>query len=757
MRSAAFFLLGIVSCQSLSSLPHWGVIPLLIVLCAMLLWRFPRARDVVFFLFGVTYLLCFSHYRLAAFLPLPEEAEVRSVSGTVLDVESVEKGRSRVIFLVDSGTYAEHGMSRALRTRLSWRSPPEGLGIGQRWQLEAKLYRPRHFRNPGGFDYQAWLYQRGIRATGYVLYNSPMIRLSNAPNMAFWPARWRHAVVTHLGNRLREFEQYGALMALSVGERKYMSDAQWRWLKDTGTSHLFAISGLHIGLVAVLFGGLSLLLWRCSSALQVRLSRRHWWMLWALPAAFLYAGLAGFSLSTQRALWMLFAGSMAVLFQRQLNLSSVVGVALWWVLLANPLAPMSAGFWLSFSAVAWIFYTHWQWRQQHRWWQGIWVSSMLALCTLPMILWFFGQASVLSPLTNALCIPLVSFFVLPVLMLALVCEWALPFLSDFLWALADWGLSLMFAGLGVMSEQGEWHLLKLEPSTLLAGLACLGAMILLSPLAWQERRLGAMMLLALGLAQWWPPTPSRLKVMVFDVGHGLSVLMQTPEGSVLYDTGARFGLRLDAGADLIAPYLRQQGIDRVHTLILSHSDRDHVGGYPGLSKLFPIDRVVAGQPLSGQKPCTDVADWQLSGVKFSLWQWPEAKKSDNNASCVLLLRTGSSTVLLPGDIEAPAEQALLEWGLPKIDLLVAPHHGSASSSSEAFIRTLGQPQVAISVDKPSRFRLPSPKVLERYRKNGLDWFHTGQDGALWWVEEAGQLKGPRSYRQHHTKYWHSDG
>ena len=761
------FLAGVLLVQQLAELPSLagGV---LIVPLALAARRWPRyALPLLFFVAGV----CWTTYRagliLADALPAALEGVDLTVDGRIADLPVVQERGVR--FVLDVEQAFEEGRPVAIPQRLQlsvYGSAPD-LSAGDRWRLTVRLRRPHGFQNPGGFDYEAHLFQQRIRATGYVRESPPAIRWAALEDDPGWLIQYRlNRFRQQLSGRIRSLLDdhpfWAMVTAFANGDDDAIPAAQWEVLNRTGTGHLIAISGMNIGLVAGIAYFLVRWLW----------SLPGWTVLWlpaprvaaggALLAALAYAALAGFAIPTQRALVMLVAALGGRLLGRRTAPSVLLALALLAVLVLDPLAVLAAGFWLSFLAVAVILFVIASlegsgWPARLRAWGFL--QWAVALGLLPVLLFLFQQVSVTGPLANLIAIPVVEIVVIPATLAGVVASlwlpdsWAaLPLTVaartlEWLWPLLEW-LAQWPDALWTQHAPPFWALLA----------SLVGVALLLLPRGYPGRWVGLIWLAPLFLAR--PPAPAmgELWLTMLDVGQGLAVVARTAAHTLVYDTGARFSTRFDAGRTVVVPYLRHAGVRRVDTLIVSHGDNDHIGGAASLRALLPVTQTLSSVPerLLGAAPCVSGQSWEWDGVRFEHLN-PDAGSSltGNNASCVLRIVSRHGRALLPGDITARAEhQLLLEHdGRLRAELLVAPHHGSKSSSSESFLDGV-QPKVALlPVGYRNRYHHPHPAVVQRYRERGVVLADSPAAGA---VEARFTSTGLelRRYRDEHRRYWH---
>jgi competence protein ComEC len=642
------------------------------------------------------------------------------------------------------------------RLRLAWyQDQPSALVPGQRWHLRVKLKRPRALSNPGGFDYEKWLFQQGIGATGYVR-SAGDNRLLQPVVGGYGLMRLRYRIAQQLSGILDEQPMAGLVTALAIGERGGISDSQWDVLLATGTNHLVAISGLHVGLVAGLMFFLWLRLWRLCPTCCLRLAAPRAASVIALSAALGYAALAGFSIPTQRALVMLAVVLGALWWQSPVKRSRVLLLALWAVLLIDPASVLSSGFWLSFAAVVWILYgMSGRIQTKGLWWRWGRVQFLVSAGLLPLLLLFFQQGSLSAPIANLVAVPYVSFLIVP-LTLAGIVSLGLPAVGS---TLLLWAADLL---------QWLWPFLHWLNSAIpvlpvaVAGWALWPALVGLvwffAPQGWPLRPAGLLLLLPLFL--WRPSMPvGTARFTLLDVGQGLSAVVQTRHHVLIYDAGPRYPSGFDTGDAVVVPFLRAEGIRQVDTLVVSHSGNDHSGGAPSVLSQIPVKRLLTNVvDLPGEanrEPCQRDLVWQWDGVTFRVLHPASADLSpqQNNHSCVLRIDAGNDALLLTADIEAEAERALLRSEEPlEASILVVPHHGSKTSSTPDFVTAVRPRYALFAVGYRNRYGFPLSKVVARYRKIGASILRSDRNGALTFMLGAGKHH-PQAYRHSHPHIW----
>jgi len=679
------------------------------------------------------------------------------------DVESPGTGVPRQIVLSSYGGFAPDDSQGVLPVR-----------AGERWRFTVRLRRPHGSANPHGFDYGAWLLERGIRATGYVRMPSrrgtderaqvPPERLAaRVPRPRYWIEGLREAARERIRGALPERPYAGILIALAIGDQNAIDPGQWQLFARTGVSHLMSISGLHVTMVAGLLAVLVSWCWRRSETLALALPAQKAAALAGFLAAFAYCLVSGFAVPAQRTLYMVGVVAVALWFGRATSASRVLAAALFIVLALDPWAVLSPGFWLSFAAVAVIFFVatgrtakaHWL----AQWGRVQWaVTAGLA----PLLLVLFQQVSLVSPVANALAIPLVSFVITPLALAgaALPFDWPLALgnaILDTLMAALEWLAALPSA---------VWH--QHAPLAWTVPLALAGIAWMLLPRGVPARWLGVPLVLPLFAVS--PPSPGagELWITVLDVGQGLAVLARTEKHALLYDAGPAFNAFSDSGSRVILPYLRGEGVDSLDALVVSHDDRDHSGGAGSVlgamrvgllwSSLSP-DHALLAAP-AWRAPCVAGRKWLWDGVSFEfLHPSPEAPEGRaaraNNRSCVLRIEAPAGRVLLTGDIERAAERELLQRvpALLPAEALLVPHHGSSTSSTPEFVKQVAPRHAVFAVGHRNRFGHPREDVLERYREAGSELLRTDTGGAIQLRFAPGNLHVDAE-RVRARRYWH---
>ncbi|MDP3669192.1 MAG: DNA internalization-related competence protein ComEC/Rec2 [Telluria sp.] len=647
---------------------------------------------------------------------------------------------------------------------------------GERWQLTVRLQRPHGNANPHGFDYEAWLLEQGVRATGYVREAGGQNRRLDSFVFSFGN------LVEHCRATLRERirralqgKQYaGVIVALVVGDQRGIDQSDWKVFNRTGVSHLISISGLHITMIAGLFALIASMLWRRSfftrAQLPLLLPAQKVAALAGAGVALLYVLLAGFGIPAQRTLYMLTVVAAALWFGRITNVSHVLCAALGVVVLLDPWAILWPGFWLSFGAVAVILYATVGRTSMHRSGfraalaLGAHTQYVVTLGLVPLTMLLFAQVSIVSPLANALAIPLVSFVVTP---LALAGSMLPAPLSGILLGVAHFAVELLALFLAAVSgtEYAVWS--APVPGAWVFCFAAAGTLWMLAPRGWPRRWLGAVAWLPLLTQLPSHPPDGEMAVTAFDVGQGMALLIETSGHRLLYDAGPLYSPESNGGNRVIVPYLKARGIASLDGLIVTHSDTDHSGG-----ALAVMDAVKVGWVASSlwdEHPvvraavrhvrCSAGQAWTWDGVRFEMLHPGAASYADlalkpNARSCTLRVSAGRQSLLLTGDIEAAQEAQLLAGSPGKLvaSVLLAPHHGSGTSSTPQFLGAVGPALALFQVGYRNRYRHPKAEVYERYAHMGIERLRTDESGAID-LRFADRVEA-RAYRTEHARYWY---
>jgi len=742
------FAAGVIILQQFSSLPGPGLLAALALGAGGLLWRPLRLPGA--FCAGLLWAACHGHWALAQRLPAELEGRDLVLEAEIVAVE--RRDDAAVSLLLQRARLPDYPAWRPRQLRLSWygRMPP--LQPGERWRLPVRLQRPHGAMNPAGFDSERWLFAQRIDALGHVTDADQTVRLGRRWSLH----RVRDAIAREIAMHLQGRPAQGIVVALAVGERRWIERQQWEVLQATGTAHLVAISGLHVGLVALLTGLAVQRLWRLSATACRLWPARLPAVLAGMLAATVYALLAGFTLPTQRALIMLLVPALALLARRRIRAWHGFALALAAVLLWDPLAPLSAGFWLSFGAVLLLLAAGLDRSREHWLRQLVKTQLVASFGLLSVSVVWLQLAPWIAPLANAFAIPLVGFLVVPLTLigtagLAFGERAALPLDA------AEWLTARLLEWLDVLAAHAPPAVAAGVPGWAVA-LSVLAALLLVLPRGTGLRWLSLPLLLPLALAAPSRSSEEVLRLTLFDVGHGTAVVLEAGGEAAVFDAGPRRGEH-DAGERVLLPYLQSRGHRALRWLFVSHRDSSHSGGVAALTRHFPIAGMRVGEwlPELGEQPFCVAGErllWQGVELEFL---WPlRAGQGGDAGSCVLRIRAAGVTVLLTADIGAASERALLRehGGKLAADVLLVPRHGSRSASSEGFVKAVAPRHALVAAGYRNRYGLPHPEVQERYRAVGAALHETAEEGAIQLrVLRDGSIRLD-SYRRQHGRYYH---
>lgn len=718
-------------------------------------------RIAIIFLLGMTWACLCAQWRLQHNLISTVENKMISVQGYVASLPEQRQNNLRFEFVIQKLQLQQQLFSSPGRVRLTWEYPAPHLHVGEQWQLEIKLKRPHGYANPGSFDEEAWLLAHNIRATGYVLSQGNN-HLIHVPQFSAPIARLRQYLAENIVNTLHGNELTGFITALTVGDRDAITAPQWQILKSTGTNHLMAIAGLHIGFIAAMIFFLVSFLWRYSGRLSLYVPTPQAAAFAALLAAIIYSALAGFALPTQRAVIMLAVFSIGVLWRRYLSPTRAFSIALLFILLLDPLSILLPSFWLSFSAVALIIYTMSGRINPHNlWWRWGRIQWILAVGFIPLTLIFFQQISLVNFIANFIAVPWVGFLVLPLCLLGTLLLLITPSIAHFVLQLAALTLQWLWWILTKLAalHDLQWSIAISNPLYLMS--AIIGLIYLLAPRGMPARYLGLCGLLPLMFMSPKAIPYGAIDFTLLDVGQGLASVVRTQHHVLIYDTGAKFNADYDLGAAVVVPYLRTQQIKQIDRMVISHGDNDHIGGAHSILTAIPVTQIFTSVPqrfpTQHAMLCVAGQHWQWDGVQFQFIYPPLTLDNlDNDSSCVLRISAGNQSLLLTGDIERKSENYLLAnaKNLLPATFLVAPHHGSATSGISDFIHAVMPQYVLFPVGYLNRYHFPNPAVVAKYQAINAQQFDTVHDGAIEFEFDANKiLQLPSAYRQIEKRFW----
>ncbi len=747
---AAGLACGAVAAMMQSAFPamwlSWGWVAM--GLAAALLW--PRTRFFAAFFLGLGWASLHAAWGMEARLPFALEGADVVVEGRIEGLPQRREDQLRFDFRINAGE-GDAASLQGRQVRLNWYRTDAQPTPGSSWRLALRLERPRGLVNPGGFDFERHALERRIAAIGYVRDSPENRPLRQGGGINALRLRVSESIAQTVAAPRARFVQ-----ALAVGDVRGLDADDWQVLRATGIAHLIAISGMHVGLVAGFGALLMRWLYRLRPRLGLRLPLPQAAAFSALMFAFGYTALAGFALPTVRTLLMIAAALAAVMLRRAFDAWQSLALAMITVLAFDPLAVLNAGFWLSFLGVVWLL---WCLPQRMNLVRGL-VSAqgVMTLSLLPLTVWFFGQASLAGPLVNLLAVPWVSFVVVPFALLGTSLELVWHGAGAWPFKASAW----LMEGLWKLLEPiANWHgaLVYLpEISTFAFVLALIGAFWLLLPRGVPGKPLALLLFAPLLFPAREALDEGEARLTLIDVGQGLSALVQTRRHAVLIDAGPRFATGADAGESAVLPTLRALGVPQLDLFIVSHDDNDHAGGAANIQRAYAPKEIFVSRkiPAPGEHACQTGHTWNFDGVQLELLHPPEHfPYLRNDSSCVLRILANGTVALLPGDIQAIVENRLVREQAGKLDadVVLIPHHGSKTSSSEAFIDAVSPQLGLIASGYRNRFGLPRDEVLQRYRRRDVALADTASSGAITVRIGADGAGAPREERRHRQRLW----
>jgi len=783
------FLLGILVCQTFTTLPniYWTIwLFLLLILLPIL----PNGwRVIIFFFLGMLWTIWRADMILAQKLPVALEGQQITITGTVIGLPQHKSDG----WQFDFAPTPWKAWQNPGHIRLYWhKAPPIDLRPGQQWRLTVRLKQTHGLLNPGGFDHESWLFQHRVIARGSVKSNATNELISATPTQWFnklrygWLDNFRYDLAKTLHQLLENSSSVGIIIALAMGERQWITKQQWQIFRKTGTAHLIAISGLHIGLVAWMSFLFFRILWGYIAVkFNLWVPAFYITALMSLITAFSYALLAGFTLPTQRAFIMIAVALICIVLFRRLTTATILALALLFVLIYDPFSVLSIGFWLSFGAVAVIAYVLHGRRQpvlSHFESKGrdVWkIQWAITLGLAPFLLFYFNYLPLVSPLANLVAIPWMSFAVVPLTFIGSASHFLLPDLSMQLLQLAALIVEALMDFFNDLLEF-KWQMWQSpQPPLWTLVTSVIGIAILLSPLPitlFTKWLLGLIWLLPLFFPPLSYPKPGEVEITLLDVGQGLATLIRTENYVLLYDTGAKTFSNADMGKIVVVPFLQAHGINRLDKLLISHGDSDHSGGVGAILQQIAVTEILTSAPVKIRETLSSNANqfapniplrvcqtgqyWQWDQVKFQILHpsWQNTLEKINNRSCVLKITAPGGSILLPGDIEKEVEYQLVQHDQMALnaDILLVPHHGSATSSSELFIQAVNPKFAFISAGYKNSFRHPKKHIVQRYQQQGVKIWNTVETGAIQLKITDQGIASPRLTREERRRYWHHD-
>jgi competence protein ComEC len=718
-----------------------------------------------------------AHERLAAALSPADEGRDVELVGLVAGLPSTMERGLRFEFEVEQ--VATPGVAVPPRLSLAWYGQDVAVAPGERWAFSARLRRPHGTFNPGGFDLEGWLFERKLRAGGYVRDAPAPRRLEPMVwSIAAAIDRTRAELRARLLQRVGGWPLGGVLIALVVGDQRAIAEADWVLFNRTGISHLVSISGLHITMISGLAALVAGRLWRRSPATLALAPAQTAAAVAAVIVALGYCLLAGWGVPAQRTFFMLLTVAAASWLRLGAQPFATLALAAAVVCLLDPWAVIAPGFWLSFGAVAAILFSV-SGRQgaggagwAARLGEAGRVQVAVTLALVPLTAALFRQVSLVSIAANAVAIPLVSLVVTPLALLAgllVLLPAPLAWLAAPCLALAHSMLLSLHALLTALAAPSWASVALPAPPAWALALALLGVAWLLAPPGWPLRAAGAAWMLPMLL---WPaarPAEGELWVTALDVGQGAAVLVESKSHVLLYDTGPRFSGTADAGGRIVLPYLRWRGIDAIDLLVVSHLDSDHSGGAASILRGGRVEAVLSSvdpahpslRGAAGARRCEAGSRFDLGTMGVEVLRPPASeylkpRLATNAASCVLRIALGRHRLLLTGDLPAREEAELAaRAGDLAVDWMSVPHHGSRGSSSEALLDAARPSWASVQAGYRNRFGHPDPQVVDRYLARGVHVVRSDESGMAQWRFGSDGAVEVHRWRASSHRYWHN--
>ncbi len=762
MRSGTIaFLLGILLLQQVKHLPDSLWCGLLFLIIPLLFVTPLIIRLALYFLCGFLWALFYSTLILSSHLDASLEGKNLVVEGYISSLPKIRERSTQFEFEVTDLSFHKQSQPLPGKIVLTWYNTAPLLYPGDQWRFVVRLKKPHGFMNPGGFDYEGWLFQKKIRARGYIREDSINQRITSSES-DYPLQRFRHELANSILSALGDSPYAGIVMALAIGERQHISQEQWQVLTNTGTNHLMAISGLHVGMVSALLFFSVRYLWGYFSYLSLRFPAPKVAATVAIIGAFVYAALAGFSVPTQRAFIMLFVVMLCVIWQRQRAASEVLALSLLMVLLLDPNAVLSAGFWLSFGAVGIILFAmNGRVGKPSIWHKWGYIHVVVGVGLIPLLLLLFQKVALLSPFANFLAVPWVSAITVPLTLLGTITIPVMPLIGEVFLELADLSLSVIWPFLVYIASIDTMLWNQHQPPLWSLVLGVIGILWLLIPNGMPARWLGIIWLMPIFFVKPVSPENGEVWFTVLDVGQGLSVVVRTKNHSLVYDLGPRFNQNFDTGKAVVLPFMKYLGVDQIDALVVSHGDNDHIGGLDSVLSQIQVRRILTSAPekitYNSVERCKAGQQWQWNEVSFQIIH-PDQNQpfSGNNGSCVLRIENKWGVrILIAGDIEKKAETYMAKHYAAKLpsNILVAPHHGSKTSSTQQFVNLVNPEYVVFPVGYRNRWGFPKESVSGRYQKLESQLFDSASHGAVTFRIRK-QVNSVETYRQSNQRYWH---
>lgn len=761
------FFAGVTSLYFFRDLPSLSIVSLVVAVFA-LITLVPQARKckchiLLVFSIGLLWALFNTYAIYEQRLPFDLQKKPLEIVGVVSSIPEFQNGIQ--CFEMDiKSIFPKTLWANPGRIKLRWYDGPESLRVGEVWRLTVKLKRPHAYANPGSFDSERHAFQNRIVAEGTVVDKFPARKIKNF-NPRYGLDRIRSWFRDRIQYQLDKRPFAGIVTALVIGINKGITIEQWEIFRNTGTAHLVAISGLHIGLAASFAFLIVRLIGRRLPQSVLRFPIPWIAAIAGGSTAIIYALLAGFSVPTQRAVVMIFCFMTGIISRRLMSVWRSYWLALAVVVLLDPLSPLMPGFWLSFAAVGIILYgMQGRLKPTSLWWRFGRAQWVVFLGLSPLTLAIFNMTSWVSPFANMLAIPWVSFVVVPLGLMGALLGLINERLGYYGFSLAEHAMALLWLLLKKVSlfPKATWVTAVQTPFTL--ALSLIAIMVWLAPRGFPGKWLSIIFLLPLLLIEAPLIEKNTVRFTVLDVGQGLSAVIETANHVLVFDTGPKLG-QVDTGQLVVLPFLATRGQTKIDALVISHGDNDHAGGAGSILQAMPVKNVITSEPNLFSKQnvslCFAGKQWEWDGVQF-LMLHPESltTRKRNDHSCVLQVKVGQQSVLLTGDIEAISEKQILKKtkNILASTVMMVPHHGSRTSSTLEFIQAINPRYAIIPVGYQNTYGHPKPDIVERYQKEGITVLNTVRDGAITFLlKDAVDVETPHLYRIDNKRIWHLQG
>jgi competence protein ComEC len=648
--------------------------------------------------------------------------------GNVIDLPSHTKKNTRFRFIVKSVKNNEISSLVGQKIQLSCYRCPFEILSSQEWRLTVRLKRPHGYASWGAFDYEKYLFRNHLIAKGYVRLKGKNQKLNDR---AAGPMLWRQSIRNSVNDILPNSVGRSMILALTIGDKSGFSDEQRTVFQNAGVSHLLAISGLHIGLVFMSVVGLLRWCFWPVARLYDFCPRPHLVLLPAYIFAFAYAALSGFAVSTQRALIMLAVYLICRFLARQMNMMSILILAATVLLIVDPFSVLDVGFWLSCGAVMIIAAASKDDMQTSL----LTLQPALWLGMMPMSIVFFGKVSLVSPLVNLVAVPLFCLVLIPVtLIVVALCLVGMSDLASPTMPILELTLNAVFNCLELLSSLSIASWFTTPFMWWQWGMVIVVSIFMMLKLRIYAGGLSIFLLLSVLINPVASLSDDELQIVLLDVGQGLAMIIETPNSITVYDTGPRYSSGFTAADAVLLPYLRRRGVKKIDTLIISHADNDHIGGYQVVADAFKVKRLLTSRvdKLPNGELCSAGQSWQFDKTHFSVVSPDEnTPQGSNNLSCVLKIRHQGTTVLLTGDIEKQVERYLVRSrvGLTA-DILLVPHQGSKTSSTAVFLDAVAPKAALLAAGYKNHYGHPHLSVVERYQERSIKVFSTIESGSV---------------------------